>query len=84
MYEGWFVCEVGGISLFVPISPDPTHSRAQGNIAYFERLIRSDPEKYMSDSDERGEETAGGENKMVESRERMSEKERYESLCCAP
>ncbi|CAI8018519.1 Prolyl 4-hydroxylase subunit alpha-2 [Geodia barretti] len=60
---------------------DPTHTRAQGNIAYFERLIRSEPEKYVNEVDERGEEEG---EVSPDARESMSEKERYESLCREP
>ena len=56
-------------------SADPTHSRAQGNIEYFERLMRSEPEKYANSESE------GGQDETPEILEEMSEKERYESLC---
>ena len=68
--------------MYTPFSPDPTHSRAQGNIAYFERVIRSDPEKYVN-SDEEQEE--GGEREGDgQAKQYMSENERYKSLCRAP
>jgi prolyl 4-hydroxylase len=57
---------------------DPAHSRAQGNIEYFDRLMRADPDQYVDIDEERGE------GEAVESREEMSEHERYESLCREP
>ena len=57
---------------------DPTHSRAQGNIDYFERLLHADPDKYIDVGGEReGGKEAGSEREM-------SEHERYESLCREP
>ena len=62
------------------LSADPTHSRAQGNMAYFEPLIQSDPNKYInSDEMARPWETPGDTGK-----EYVTERERYESLCRAP
>ena len=60
------------------VSADPAHSRAQGNIEYFDRLMRADPDQYVDIDEERGE------GEAVESREEMSEHERYESLCREP
>ncbi|CAI7999257.1 Prolyl 4-hydroxylase subunit alpha-2 [Geodia barretti] len=60
---------------------DPTHARAQRNVAYFEELIRTEPEKYINQDDERGEE---GEGETAESRESMTQYERYQSLCRGP
>ena len=64
--------------MYTLVSADPTHDRAQGNIAYFDRLMTSDPEKY-SDS-----ESEGQQENIPETYEAMSERERYESLCREP
>lgn len=53
---------------------EPTHTRAQGNIAYFERLMSSEPDKYIDVEEE----------EEPESESEMTEHERYESLCRAP
>ena len=71
------------IPLYVSPPLDPTHSRALGNIEYFEGLIRSEPEKYVNEADDRGKEEEGV-GKTADDRKSMSEKERYESLCRGP
>ena len=62
-------------------SPDPTHSRAQKNIAYFDHLIKSDPDQYVNVDKEREGER---ERESPETREKMSDYEKYESLCRGP
>lgn len=47
-------------------------------------MIRSEPEKYINEDDDRGEEGNKEEEVTAEARENMSERERYESLCRAP
>lgn len=60
---------------------DPTHSRAQRNLAFYEELIRSQPEKFINMDDDGGEEE---EELTEETIEAMTSYEKYESLCRAP
>ena len=67
---------------FLVTTLDPTHARALSNVAYFEDMIRTEPDKYVNADDWRSEE--GDEEETEEARENMSNFERYQSLCRGP